>query len=215
MKDVISFMESILKLRFSVPIYLMLAAGRKLKHNEEFTITFMDDRATPYSSDITIIDISECLHSGSLTIVSQMTAGLHHDLNYTAPTPLSIFCSSPDSYSFTTPPVGPSLHPPTNAPPIQTAGTDVLPTRLAISARSALPSSTWSSSTTLYLVPSESNIPFALIQNGHFTNDNIRTEFSSIKVLSFALMAASSYSPASDLTNAFFPSLSGEFVKTF
>lgn len=64
----------------------------------------------------------------------------------------------------TIPPMGPSLHPPTNTPSIQTAGTLVLPTRSAISARMALPSPSSSSSTTVYLAPFPSSTALAWTQ---------------------------------------------------
>jgi len=62
---------------------------------------------------------------------------------------LSISSSFPLSANFTIPPMGPSLHPPMKVPSIKIAGTDVRPNKLAISARSALPSSTSFNSTTV------------------------------------------------------------------
>lgn len=69
--------------------------------------------------------------------------------NYKALTPFNKPFNSPLSFSLTIPPIGPSLQPPTNLPPIQIAGTEVRPTKEAISARIALPSGSVSSSTTI------------------------------------------------------------------
>jgi len=53
------------------------------------------------------------------------------------------------------------------------------------------------------------------MQKGHFTKLSMRTGSSSMSPMSFARTTGESYSPASILTSAFFPSLSGEYVTAF
>lgn len=111
--------------------------------------------------------------------------------SHKAPTSRSIVVSSPELSSLTTPPMGPSLHPPMNFPPIQMAGTLVRPIRSAISARIAfpgrnhqgsaiftancrktnscncyVPSGSVSNSTTVYLAPTPSKTDLAFKQYG-------------------------------------------------
>ena len=111
---------------------------------------------------------------------------------YTAPTAASILSSSPLSSNLTMPPLGPSLQPPRKSAPIHMAGTEVLPMIPAISARSALPSSTSSISMTVYLAFFASRIAFALTQKGHRTNDKNRTGSLLIKPFNLALVASTS-----------------------
>ncbi len=100
---------------------------------------------------------------------------------YKAPTLFNNPVSSPLSESLVSPPDGQSLHPPTNVPPIQMAGTDVRPTKSAITARMALPSGSLSNSTTVYFILVESNNSLALTQKGQVVKLSMRTGLSSIK----------------------------------
>lgn len=102
-------------------------------------------------------------------------------LFYTAPTLLNNESSSPLSSSFTIPPIGPSLQPPTNSPPIQIAGTLVRPSKSPISARIAFPSTSKSSSTTSYSTFLPSRTSFALMQKGHVVKLNIKTPLFSMR----------------------------------
>ena len=87
---------------------------------------------------------------------------------------------------------GPSLQPTTKSDWIQIAGTDVRPTRPPSSARSAGPSETSSSSTTVYFAPFASRSCFALTQNGHRTKDSMSTGSPAMRPSSFARTATSS-----------------------
>ena len=111
------------------------------------------------------------------------------------------------------PPKGPSLHPPMNVPPIQIAGTDVLPTISAISALMGFPSSSISSSKTVYLIFFSSNIALALMQKGQVVKLIIRTGSFSIQEFNLFRTATWSYLPAKDFTNAIFALFSDEFVR--
>jgi hypothetical protein len=99
---------------------------------------------------------------------------------YKAPTAVNILSNSPLSFSFTSPPVGPSLHPPINLPSIQMAGTDVRPTMSPNSARIALPSGSFNKSTSVYFVPFASRISLALTQKGQVSKESMRTGLSRI-----------------------------------
>lgn len=111
---------------------------------------------------------------------------------YNAPTDSSMPLSLFDSFRLLMPPMGPSLHPPTKSPPIQIAGTEVLPMISAISALMAFPSSSRSSSTTVYLAPFSSKTALAFTQKGQVVKLNISTGVSFTKLLILVWIAAAS-----------------------
>mmetsp|Transcript_26082 Transcript_26082/g.57752 ORF Transcript_26082/g.57752 Transcript_26082/m.57752 type:complete len:219 (-) Transcript_26082:309-965(-) len=98
-----------------------------------------------------------------------------------------------------TPPMGPSLHPPTNLPPIHTLGTEVRPVRLPSSALMGYPSSLSRFSSTTFTVAPNSVISkfLAFTQKGQV--DWLKTMqglvFISRSICLFT--ATASYSPAS------------------
>lgn len=112
--------------------------------------------------------------------------------NYIAPAAFSMPSNSPFFSKLLMPPIGPSLHPPTNAPLIQTAGTLVLPNMSPISARIALPSSSLSNSIAVYFAPLASNTALASMQNGHVVKLNINTGVESTRELILVRIAVES-----------------------